>query len=344
MEKHLTLLIPALTGRQKALLPEPALIALPILLARADRLNIGDPAGFERQLFDAFGINTGQELPVAAVTRVFDTGRIESGWWLRADPVYLQVDRDRLVLADNETLRISQQEADSLIGEILKIFAQDGWRLEAPHPNRWYLKVAGVPEIQTRPLSEVVGQDIQAYLPTGGQANTWRRALNEVQMLLHAAPVNTERAARGELEINSLWFWGSGDLPAPPAKRWAQVWSVEPISLGLARLSATPYAPLPANGNMWLQQAITQGRHLAVLDQGRGAIQYRDVQGWHEFLQQLDVQWVQPLLRGLRQKQVQSVTVYGENGAGFYLTAKHLGRWWRRRRPLPDYFLEIKNN
>src|SRR5216684_2041216 len=340
MKKHLTLLIPALTGRQKALLqtPGPALMALETLLARSDRLNARLVAGLERQLFALFGIESGPELPVAAVTRVFDTGRIEPGWWLRADPVYLQVDRDRLILADNETLRISRQEADALISEILKVFAADGWRLQAPHPNRWYLSVANVPEIQTRSLSDVVGQDIHAYLPIGAQARTWHRVLNEVQMLLHAAPINTEREARGELAINSLWFWGGGDLPAAPAKRWTQVWSVEPISLGLARLSATPYAALPAHGNTWLQQATAPGKHLAVLDQGRGAIQYGDVQGWHEFLQRLDTQWIEPLLMGLRQKQVQSVTVFSENGAGFYLTAKHLGRWWRRRRPLQDYF------
>jgi hypothetical protein len=340
MEKHLILLIPGLTGRQKELLrePGPALIALETLLARADRVNIRPPAGFERQLFDFFGIKPGQELPVAAVTRVFDTGRIEQGWWLRADPVHLQVDRDRLILADNETLRISQQEANSLISEILKVFAADGWRLQAPHPNRWYLGLSKVPEIQTHAMPDVVGQDIRVHLPTGPQAKSWHRTLNEVQMLLHASPINTERAARGELAINSLWFWGGGSLPTPPTQSWAQVWSVEPIGLGLARLSATPYAPLPANGDTWLQQAITPGRHLLILDQGRGAIQYGDVQGWHEFLQRLEVEWIGPMLTGLRQKQIQSITLYSENGAGFYLTTKYIGRWWRRRRPLQNYF------
>jgi len=337
MEKHLTLLIPALSG-QKGWPQGLALLALEKVLARADRLNAARVAGLERQLFNLFGMETGLEPPVAAVTRVFDTGRVETGWWLRADPVHLRVDRDRLVLADNETLHISQQEADSLIGEILQVFAADGWRLEAPHPNRWYLGLPEVPEIQTHAMPDVVGQDIRAHLPTGPRAKEWHRILNEVQMLLHASPINTERAARGELVINSLWFWGGGSLPAPPTKPWAQVWSVEPVGLGLARLSATPYAPLPANGMAWLQQATTPGRHLAILDQGRGAIQYGDIQGWYEFLRRLEAEWIEPMLTGLRQKQVQSVTLYGDNGAGFYLTAKHLRRWWRRRRPLQNYF------
>ncbi len=340
MEKHLTLLIPALTGRQKPLLPEswPPLRALEMLLARADRLTKDLPTGLERQLFVLFGIETDQALPIAAVTRIFDTGQIEKGWWLRADPVHLQVDRDRLILADSETLHISQQQADALVGELLKVFAADGWRLQAPHANRWYLSMEKIPQIKTSALPEVIGQDIRPHLPVGRHANDWRRILNEVQMVLHASPINAERSARGELPVNSVWFWGGGYLPAPQGPRWAKIWSAEPIGLSLARLSSTSFAVLPSGGETWLQQATTPGKHLLVLDQGRSAIQYGDLEGWREFLHWLDARWIDPLLAGLKQKQVESVTLYGENGTGFYLTAGHLGRWWRRRRHLQNYF------
>ena len=53
-------------------------------------------------------------------------------------------------------------------------------------------------------------------LPAGNEGSVWRRRMNEAQMVLHAHPGNEAREARGELPVNSVWFWGAGELGAAP--------------------------------------------------------------------------------------------------------------------------------
>src|SRR4030067_734783 len=86
--------------------PEP----LMRLLARADQLP-GGAEGDTQRLFALFGITpeAGRDLPVAAVTRVADMGGIDREWWIRADPVYLELGRDSRVLRAG--LGLSQHQA-----------------------------------------------------------------------------------------------------------------------------------------------------------------------------------------------------------------------------------------
>src|SRR5687767_9051943 len=89
----LQLLLPGLFGVQG---PEsepqkpPQLPALETLLTRAER-HSSPVRSLESLLFSLLGaeIPTDSDLPVAAVTRVLDLGIVDSGWWIRADPVHL---------------------------------------------------------------------------------------------------------------------------------------------------------------------------------------------------------------------------------------------------------------
>src|SRR5512143_1334699 len=103
---RVSLVMSGLLGPQDT--SEP-LCELRTLLARSVRQD-GLPSGFEALLFRLFGIDVplGTDLPVAAVTRLADTGAADRAWWLRADPVSLQPQRDHLVLLDSATLAISR--------------------------------------------------------------------------------------------------------------------------------------------------------------------------------------------------------------------------------------------
>ena len=133
--------------------PDVAVPALEALLARADRGRGLGTADFESTLLRLFGItpDPGADPPVAALTRVADTGRVEPGWWLRADPVHLLPGLDQLLMTDNRELKLQPAEAEGLVAEILRLFGADGWRLQAPHPERWYLTLETPPAITTTP-------------------------------------------------------------------------------------------------------------------------------------------------------------------------------------------------
>lgn len=333
--RHLTLLVPALWPHADfGVLPE-RLPALETLLSRADYRRSGQ-AGLDARLFALFDVPTeaGQDLPVAGVTYTADTGRPPEGACLRADPVHLVPDRDQLVLLDSAALALQAAESQRLIAELNAVYAEDGWRFEAPSPQRWYLHLPEMPRLRTRPLADVSGQPIGRQLPRGEQGKVWHGIMNEIQMLLHTSDVNLQREAHGQLPVSSLWFWGVGAVPSPASQRWTQVLSSEPVAAGLARLGGVAQGPTPASAQEWLAQTEQTGEHLLVLTHLDTALKQQGGEAWWAALQDFERQWVVPLLTALRSKQIDSLQLDDGAGAVSQLTRRGLRRWWRRRVPL----------
>ena len=310
------------------------------MLARADV--IADPGrtapradSFHERLFGLFDLlpETPVDLPVAAVTRLADGGAINADWRMRADPVSLLPQGGGLILQPAEQLRLSREPAESLRQDILAVFAADGWVLEAPVPQRWYLSLPAPPDLRTYAPGLVTGRDIHGFLPQGPDAKAWHVFMNEIQILLHTAGVNIERESRGYMPVNSLWFWGGGRLPQPPAARWSQVWSDEPVSHGLAILSGTPHGRLDDPAAV-LESAATAGRRLVVFDTAfAGGV----VDDWSERMEWLDSHWLALLLALVRSGGLGSLSLYSDTGRGYSVTRSNARRWWRRQHALSDY-------
>lgn len=338
--QRLTLYLPGLFSLQEnGRAEEGSWRALETLLSRAAPVERALAPGYEEGLFGLFDLAQPEnaDLPVAAVTRMLDMGVIDNDWWLRADPVHLSLDRDRLILTDAHRLEITPEEAARLVAEIMEVFSADGWLLKAPHPERWYLKPARASQLTTSALSRVVGRDIHDFLPRGPDDKAWHTIMNEIQILLHGATVNVEREKAGKLPVNSLWFWGSGRLPRITPVKWTCVWSSEPVGLSLAKLSGTPAAELPGGYGDWRRRADMNGEHLVVLDAGHEAALYHDAMAWQKTLDKLEADWMQPLLHELKSGTLERATLMTDVGAGFALTPRQARRWWRLRRPLASH-------
>lgn len=335
----LTLLVPGLfsppAGFDPAELPPRVTPALDAWLARADVETRTGAAGMEAALFALFGIEApaDADLPIAAVTRVVDMGVIDNEWWMRADPVHLRPERDRLILLDTQLVPLNLEEAETLVDELMQSYREEGWVLKAPHPARWYLKPSRDHRLLTTPITEVVGRDIHPHLPRGDEGKAWHGILNEMQILLHTARANEGREARGELAINSVWFWGSGRVPSVGPTAWARVWSNEPVALGLARLAGVPAAPVPPVFDD-VPTTATGGAHLVVLETARAAAQYREPRNWLEAVQRLERDWIGPAYEAVRAGRLSEVVLCGESSRMFRLTRRTSRRWWRRRRPI----------
>jgi hypothetical protein len=341
----LTLVLPSLftglTLLEDGAQSVPDLPGLNTLLARADVEAGPLPVGLEARLFTLFGVPAPADgdWPVAAVTRFLDMGVIDNDWWIRADPVHLQADRDRLILVDAAALKLTQDEAHRLLAEIQESYRTDGWLFKAPRPERWYLKPPAAAQITTTALPEVVARNIQQYLPAGVDGKAWHTLLNETQILLHAAQANAEREAQGKLPVNSLWFWGGGRLPRLGEVRWAKVHSNEAVGQGLARLARVPVSPVPDTLDTCLGAAPT-GPTLVVLDAARPPVLYSDAAAWSEALRMFDGRWVRPAIAALQSARLESVTVLADTGPSFTLRRSHrwrFWRFWRPRRPLTTY-------
>lgn len=290
----------------------------------------------EGALFALFGIDAPSDgdLPAAAVTRVVDMNVIDGEWWLRADPVHLRPERDRLILLDAQLVPIGAEEAQALVAEPHADVRRRGLGAQGTASGPVVSPAAARAASRHHTLGDVVGRDIHAHLPRGEAGPAWRSLLNEMQILLHTARANESREARGELAINSVWFWGGGRLPAVPPASWARVHSSEPLALGLARLAGIPSAPVPAR---FADLRLGEGRTLVVLDGVRPAAQYREPRNWQEAIQRVERDWIAPVYEAVRAGALAEATLCADDSRLFRLSGRGARRWWRRRRPLEAY-------
>jgi hypothetical protein len=313
------------------------------LLACA-RCDVSSAITTEGWMCEAFDVARQQDWPIAPLTLAVDGGNANEGYWLRADPVHLNVTRDRLLLVDNTLFELQAEEAQSLVATLNAYFDDAGLLFHAPHPKRWYAKLTRAPAVTTRGISEVAGQDVRHHLPSGAEALAWHRRFNEIQMLLHEHPTNESRDARGEPPVNSVWFWGGGTRPVVSARQHFQrVWSDNVSAIALARAAGTHADPLPADAETWLKSAAAappSASHLITLDGLATAIAYRDSEAWRTAITTLESNWLAPLVRALRANRLTGITLValGETRAcRFVLRRADLLKLWRRRRSLASY-------
>lgn len=310
--------------------------SLELLYSRAS-FHRGSCKSPEHTLFELFNLQSSEttEFPVGALTRYLVKGDGSSHYWtMRADPVFIQPNRDHLVLMGNAGLDISYEQAQQIVNDINGTYSDMPWELIALTPKQWVIEQQQTEQLSTHSLSDVVGKNINDYLPKGDNEKHWRALMNELQMFLHSHSVNQQRQMQGLPTINSLWFWGSGELPVlsqidDQKESFAQCWSDETVSLALARLNNVPRTNLPANGDTWLKQAITPGHHLLVcellnIDQVRS-----DPLEWWQSLVQFDQQWLSPLVTAVKQNTIDRLQVIDVDGSCYQLTRNQARRWWK---------------
>ena len=315
------------------------------LLSCADPISAeaGGDLSLEGLLFSAFGLGRAarEDWPVAAVTSVPDGGiGAADGWWLRADPVHLSADAGDLVLRDPLALNITMPEAEGLTAEINAALGDDGFHIEALAPSRWYVRLDQDPGIVTHSPSEAANRRIGNRMPGGPARSLWHRRLNEVQMVLHAATVNEAREARGEVPVNSVWFWGAGSIPGPgPAPAitdvsagWVCTWGDATLLEGLAGWSGCRHSQLPVDANDWIERAEA-GAHLVLIDSLHQFARASALEAWREGLALLEAQWFEPLRVALRERRLAELTIALDAPDRFRLSARGTRRWWRRTRP-----------
>jgi hypothetical protein len=343
---HLHLLLPGLVWPE-ALSSAPPLPSLELLLARGRRSK-AVASDVSDWLFAAHGLtrDDARDWPAAPLALLGDGGAPGAGCCISADPVHLRLQRDTLLLADARLLGITREEADALVTSLNTHFTEDGFMLQAPHPDRWYAQLAATPDLMTTPLAQASGQSVDPQLPRGADAAAWHARMNEVQMLLHDHPVNEARETRGQMPVNSLWFWGAGVLPQRDEDSpvpFSRVWADNPMALGLARWSGAMALQPPASAAALLAAAPATGVGLVFLDGLEAARAYGDIAAWEKRLAELETNWFAPLVAALLAQRIGMLSVHGFGGPGdkgdqvaFSVEAvRHdLKRFWRRSKPL----------
>lgn len=324
---HCELVVPGLLSADAGL----RLPALELLLARGRRSSLDADQRSERLeawLLEAFNLEE-KPLCAGALTLLAHGGDPGNAHWARADPVHLQLMRDRLVFVPGAAFSISREEAEALLRSLNGHFA-GRLEMQAVEPGRWCARLAADLELPVASPLEMAGRGVDP----GSKADA---LLNEVQMVLHEHPVNEAREARGEPALNSVWLWGAGRAPRAVQASWQSVTSDEPIALGLARAAQIRSRPLPASAQAWLERSPEEGRHLVVLDALRVPLALSDAAAFASRVEDLEKNWFAPLLAALRAGRIGMVSVhFPDSGASFETIRGDLRRFWRRARPLRE--------
>ncbi len=346
--EHLKLIIPQLLLDPKAIpiesfASEFAVQNIEALLARSTLMQ-GPKAGVAGILFEHYGLCAQAErgLPSAALSRLGDGGERDGAYWLRLDPVYLHPDRDSMVMFSNEDMVINLEEAKALAREVEAHFVELNWKIEVLHPKRWYLRVDKEPPLRTHALHDVVGRHVFEYLPSGEAGRQWRVWLNEIQMLLHASPVNVARQSNAQLPINALWVWGGGRLPVvkPCA---CTVYGGDELAQGMAKLAEGQARRSIAGFEQLLQDHDEATTPIVILNDLEQALLARDLTRWLAQLHAWEERWFAPLRDAMKSNRLKRLSLYPGEGFLFESSAKMQRRFWRRRRSILRYYDKGQN-
>lgn len=310
----------------------PGLLSLPVaarapslelLLARG-RATRSESASLEAWLQAAFGL---PGLAAGALTMMAGGADPGGAAWVRADPVHLRLLRDRMVLVPGEALSITGPEARS-IAEALNAHFGTRLQIDAHEPLQWVARLETSLPLGNEPALALAG--------ASAAPGTADALLTEIQMALHAHPVNEAREARGDAPVNSLWLWGAGPAPQGLASRWQSITADDALARGLARAAATR-ARMGSPGAAWLERSPEDGRHLVVLDSLRARAALSDVEGFSAALLALESEWFAPVLGALRDGRLGMLTVHvpdAREALAVETVRGDLRRVWRRPRSL----------
>ena len=255
-------------------------------------------------------------------------------WWC-ADPVHLRFHQDRLILADGHELHLSAAELDGL-ADRLNVALAGRAEIFFRGPLRGYLRLATPAKsasADSQPLSRKIGCAVQPS-DFGGDA-ALRGLTNEIQMLLHADPLNAARSAAGQPTLNALWLWGAGAAPgADPASSDAidAIAGDHPLVAGIAATLGIPVLD-PT------RLAAARPRHaLQLIEQLGLPTHYQNSLDYAAAWQAVDAAHLAPTLAALRRGRLRRVDVvspvaFGELHWQLSPLAAWLGPLGRRRWP-----------
>lgn len=186
-------------------------------LARAAPATIVAAASEAARL--AMADNTPAAVRIAGAAALADSNATA---WL-ATPVYLIASLTSLHLDPRSILHLSPDERATLAEDFNRTFADSRFRLESVGSGALVMHARDAVNAVTTEPARALASELEASLPGGPDAAALKRLGAELEMWLHAHPVNDARARRGELPVSTLWLWGGGttaglhDTSAPGA-------------------------------------------------------------------------------------------------------------------------------
>jgi len=303
------------------------------------------PANVNDVLVSIFNLKIKTDFPSAALTLLANDMYDDSRFCMHADPVHLRADMDHAVLTSSKDLDISDHESKVLCETLNQHFNQDGLRFVALQNDQWFVLAEKEIHLNTTPLVEAVGRNINFILPDGEHSTRWKKLLTEAQMLMFSHEVNVTRESNGFMSINSLWFHGSGELPVMLNGEYgigkcrseigndvSSVCSNQDMLKGLAILIKSDYLTLPDTADEYARHLLAYKKnsinvlHLAGIEH---LVNYTDVSLWLDKLTELLEHWIYPLLKVANKNNIK-VILYPCNKKQYHFSKYDFLKFWQQ--------------
>ena len=271
------------------------------------------------------------DFPSAALTLLANDLYDSEMFYMHADPVHLRADMDHAVLTSSVDLDMKQHESSALCDALNKHFHQDGLTFFALNKDQWFVSSKHKINMKTTPLVEATGRNVNFILPAGEDSTRWNQLLTEVQMLMHAHELNVAREDAGLLNINSLWFHGSGELPALAVNAVDTICSQNDMLKGLATHIQCKFIDVPDTVDAYADYLLGcehGAKSVLELSQLEHLVNYTDVSLWMAGLDELLEQWVYPVLKIMNKNNIK-VTLYPCNGKKYQFSKYDALKFWR---------------
>jgi hypothetical protein len=282
---------------------------------------------------------SGQEslasLPVAHVAaRDILNQALSMSAWL-ATPVRLEARLDHVRLADRGLLRVDDEESARWCAAFAREFGPE--LLLHPAGRRGFL-LTGISAfgVSTVDPARLLDSDVAQSLPTGADAAGLRRLGAELEMWLHAAPLNDARTRAGRPRITAFWFWGGDSLP-----RGGLVEAPQTLKANCVFYGGDPYLS-------GLSRAAKASRMIEPPERFSGLdpvpehhiVELAPMSGPRESLESIEANWFAPARAALLDGTLGALDIVA-NDRWFRIGAHPGWRWWRKRR---NWFASLGRN
>jgi hypothetical protein len=250
-----------------------------------------------------------------------------TSWIARA--VHLHAGLTRVHFDQRGLMRLTPAEQAVLSADFARTFGSSHQTLAALPSGEFLLGTPGLPPLATEEPGRAACGELDQMMPSGAAAAPLRRLLAEIEMWLHALPLNEVRRSRGEVPITALWPWGAAGRivrPEPrapsglPAAFGRDAWLE-----GLWWLNGAACRAPPEH----LGEVLAAGTRAAVLVVEVGGEWRADESSVGSALRRLDERFVSPALQALRGGAVDGVSVM-LNDARARIERGSLRKFWRR--------------
>jgi hypothetical protein len=210
--------------------------------------------------------------------------------YLLAEPTNLRADRDRLLIAESELLQLSETEAHEIIASINQHFEGEV-KVFYLREDLWLLGTnLDLHDLNSYPIIDIIGENVDDYLPEGVSRIYLHKIMNEIQMLLFEHPVNSLRNEDNLLAVNSLWLWDKKIQPLP-------------CKLGKAAHIKTSVKNIK-------QLISTADCNTLIIDDTYYPAKYRDSFGWVQRLHEIEEYLPEFIMDALRTGKFKTVNIW----------------------------------